>query len=121
MRPSWSHKFKRDSSEKTTWSKSACQVLCSSAHCRRSRRCRRRRIDETDVSTHVVVDKRAANCLEKAVRSFTAMRNRCRSSFSDVTFRHPRPVFQVVRCSSIHCFQTRITVELFRCTRAPIA
>ncbi|GFX51431.1 hypothetical protein TNCV_3103641 [Trichonephila clavipes] len=27
----------------------------------------------------------------------------------------------LVRCSSAPCFQTRITGELFRCTRAPIA
>ncbi|GFV88178.1 hypothetical protein TNCV_3243271 [Trichonephila clavipes] len=37
-------------------------------------RCRRlRRIDEADISTPVAVDQRAANCLEKAVRSLTAM------------------------------------------------
>ncbi|GFV61247.1 uncharacterized protein TNCV_500391 [Trichonephila clavipes] len=69
----------------------------------------------------VAVDQRAANCLEETVRSFPAMRSRCRSSRTDVTFRHPLPVFRVVRCSSEHCFLTHITVELFRCTRAPIA
>ncbi|GFV03278.1 hypothetical protein TNCV_4018751 [Trichonephila clavipes] len=37
MRSSWSHKLKRDSSEKTTWCQSACQALCSCAHCRRCR------------------------------------------------------------------------------------
>ncbi|GFX03789.1 uncharacterized protein TNCV_2113611 [Trichonephila clavipes] len=82
---------------------------------------RRRRIDEADVSTPVAVDQRAVNCLEEAVRLFTAMRNRCRSSRTDITSRRPLPVFRVVRYSSVHCFQTRITVELFRCTRAPIA
>ncbi|GFV51306.1 hypothetical protein TNCV_2174911 [Trichonephila clavipes] len=44
-----------------------------------------------------------------------------RSSCADVSFRRPRLVFRVVWCSSVHCFQTHITVELFRCTRAPIA
>ncbi|GFX56700.1 uncharacterized protein TNCV_494481 [Trichonephila clavipes] len=97
MRPSWSHKLKRDSSEKTTWCQSACQALFSRVHCRRNRRwfalkeilykgtlarnprcSRRRRIDEADISTPVEVQ-RAANCLEEAVRSFTAMQSRCRS------------------------------------------
>ncbi|GFW56462.1 uncharacterized protein TNCV_3313981 [Trichonephila clavipes] len=72
-------------------------------------------------SIPVVVDQRTANFLEEAVQLFTAMRSRCRSSRSDVTFRHPLPVFRVVPCSSVQCFQTRITVELFRCTQAPIA
>ncbi|GFV23277.1 uncharacterized protein TNCV_4779911 [Trichonephila clavipes] len=67
------------------------------------------------------VAQRSANCLEEPVRSFTTMRSRCRSSNADVTFWCPLPVFRVVRCSSVHCFQTRTTVELFRCTRAPIA
>ncbi|PRD32927.1 UNVERIFIED_CONTAM: hypothetical protein NCL1_18979 [Trichonephila clavipes] len=49
------------------------------------------------------------------------MRSRCRSSHADVAFRHPLPVFRVVRCSSVHCFHTRITAELFRCTRTPNA
>ncbi|GFU97255.1 uncharacterized protein TNCV_162711 [Trichonephila clavipes] len=79
MRPSWSHKLKCDSSEETTWCQSACQALCSGAHCRYSHRwfavrgilykgtlarnplcSRRRRIDETDISTRVAVDQRAA-------------------------------------------------------------
>ncbi|GFY10054.1 uncharacterized protein TNCV_1945991 [Trichonephila clavipes] len=38
---------------------------------------RHRQIDETDISIPVAVDQRAANCLEEAVRSFTAMRSRC--------------------------------------------
>ncbi|GFV06555.1 uncharacterized protein TNCV_2948771 [Trichonephila clavipes] len=76
---------------------------------------RRQRIDEIDISTPVAVDQRAANCLEESVRSFTAMRSRCRSLRAYVTFRRPLPVFQVFRCSSVQCFQ------LFRCTRAPIA
>ncbi|GFT12458.1 uncharacterized protein TNCV_4336211 [Trichonephila clavipes] len=222
MRPSWSPKLKRDSSEKTTWCHSACQALCSRAHCRRSRRwppststesscsisllidgttritideptdldlppsfeltltlqekvcrkrvlltsrlttmesgrddiiinnykenghdassfliqdqlkikehfekerqqlCRRRRVDEADISIPVAVEQCAVNCLEEAVRSFTVMRSRCQSSRADVTFRRPQPVFQVARCSSGHCFQTRITVSP-NCTRAPIA
>ncbi|GFY09568.1 uncharacterized protein TNCV_4322461 [Trichonephila clavipes] len=88
----------------------------------RNSRCSRcRRIDEADISTHVAVDQRAVYCLEEAVRLFTAMRSRRRSSRADVTFRCPLPVFRVVWCSSVHCFQTRIIVELIRCTRAPIA
>ncbi|GFY11068.1 uncharacterized protein TNCV_4470541 [Trichonephila clavipes] len=109
MRSSWSPKLKRDSSEKTTWYQSACQALCSSTNY------------ESDISTPVVVDQRAANCLNDVVRSFTAMWSRCQLSRADVTSRRLLPVFQVVRCSTVHCFQTRITVELFRCTRAPIA
>ncbi|GFU30075.1 hypothetical protein TNCV_3262821 [Trichonephila clavipes] len=63
-------------------------------------------------------DQRAAKCPEEALWSFTSMRSRCRSSQADVTFRHPLLVF---RCSSARCFQTRITVELFLYSRAPIA
>ncbi|GFY03522.1 hypothetical protein TNCV_3211591 [Trichonephila clavipes] len=40
---------------------------------------------------------------------------------ADVTFHHLLPVFRVSPCSSVHCFQTRITVELLHCRRAPIA
>ncbi|GFU33789.1 uncharacterized protein TNCV_2828121 [Trichonephila clavipes] len=84
----------------------------------RNRRCiRRQRIDEAYISTPVALDQRASNSLEEAVRTFTAMQSRCRSSRADVTFRRPMPVFRVVQCSSVHCFQTRITVELFYCTR----
>ncbi|GFV31645.1 uncharacterized protein TNCV_692191 [Trichonephila clavipes] len=68
----------------------ACNPRCS----------RRRRIDEADISTPVVVDQRAANCLKEAVRSSTVMRSRCQSSRSDVTFRRPLPVFRAIRCSS---------------------
>ncbi|GFW36212.1 uncharacterized protein TNCV_4930741 [Trichonephila clavipes] len=82
---------------------------------------RRQRIDEADISTPVVVNQRAANCLEETVRSFTAMWSRCQSSRVDVPFRRPLPVFLVVRCFPVHCFQTCITVELFRCARASIA
>ncbi|GFT00644.1 uncharacterized protein TNCV_141891 [Trichonephila clavipes] len=103
---------------------SACQALCSRAHCRHSRRwlavkgilyegtfarnprcSRRQRIDEADISTPVAVDQRATNYLEEAVRSFTAMRKRCRSLRADVIFRRPLSVFRVVRCSSF--VQTR--------------
>ncbi|GFU50852.1 uncharacterized protein TNCV_1696211 [Trichonephila clavipes] len=85
-RPSWYNKLKLDSSEKTTWCQSACQALCSRAHCRHSRRwftvrgilckdtlarnprcSRRRRIDEADISKLVAVDQRASNRLEEAV------------------------------------------------------
>ncbi|GFT36324.1 uncharacterized protein TNCV_3464761 [Trichonephila clavipes] len=112
-----------------------CQALFSRAHYRRSHRwfaekgilykgnlarnprcSRRQRIDKAEISTPVAVDQRAANCLKEAVRSFTVMWSRCRSSRADVTFRRPLPVFRVVRCLSVHCFQTRIIVELFRCT-----
>ncbi|GFV96703.1 hypothetical protein TNCV_3387961 [Trichonephila clavipes] len=48
------------------------------------------------------------------------MRSRCLSSYADVTFRRPLSGFQVVQCSSVHCFQTRITVELFHRTRCAI-
>ncbi|GFV75253.1 uncharacterized protein TNCV_295681 [Trichonephila clavipes] len=83
------HILKRDSSVKTTWCQSACQVLCSRAHSRRSRRwfamrgilykgtlarnprCnRRQRIDEADVSIPVAVDQRAVNCLRKLYGHF---------------------------------------------------
>ncbi|GFU67353.1 uncharacterized protein TNCV_1746431 [Trichonephila clavipes] len=80
----------------------------------------RRRIDEDGISTPLAVDQHAANCLEEAIRSFTAIRSRCRSSRPDVTFRRLLPVVRVVRSSSVHCFQTRINTELFRCTRAPL-
>ncbi|GFW84906.1 uncharacterized protein TNCV_681941 [Trichonephila clavipes] len=82
---------------------------------------RRQRIDKVDISTPVAIDQRVANCLEETVRSFTSMRSSCRSSHVDVTFRCPLSVLQVVRCSSVHCFQTRLTGELFRCTQAPIS
>ncbi|GFU62680.1 transposable element Tcb1 transposase [Trichonephila clavipes] len=49
------------------------------------------------------------------------MWSRCRSLLADLTFLRPLPIFGVVRCSSFHCFKTRLIVELFRCTRAPIA
>ncbi|GFX51831.1 uncharacterized protein TNCV_5015331 [Trichonephila clavipes] len=89
----------------------ACNPRCS----------RSRRIDEAHISTPVAVDQRAVNCREEALPSLTAMRSRCRSSRADVTFHCPQPVFRVVRRSSVHWFQTRITLELFRCIRAPIA
>ncbi|GFX41655.1 uncharacterized protein TNCV_3110511 [Trichonephila clavipes] len=63
----------------------------------------------------------ATNCLEEAVRSFTAMRSTCLSLRTDVTFRHSLPVFRVVRSMPVYFFQTRITMELLRCTRAAIA
>ncbi|GFU71338.1 hypothetical protein TNCV_4280311 [Trichonephila clavipes] len=40
---------------------------------------------------------------------------------ADVTFCRPLPAFRVVRCSSVHCFQNRITMEEFHCTGAPVA
>ncbi|GFX42746.1 uncharacterized protein TNCV_2197031 [Trichonephila clavipes] len=75
-------------------------------------------VDEADISTRVAVDQRSANCMEEAVRSFTSMRSRCRSSRTVVTFRNQLPDFRVVWCSSVHGFQTCITVEPFRCARA---
>ncbi|GFS56461.1 uncharacterized protein TNCV_4302801 [Trichonephila clavipes] len=74
-----------------------------------------------DTVVEVISQKEQHTCLEEVVLSFTAMQSRCRSSRADVTFRRPLPVFRVIRCSSVHCSQTRITVELFRRTRAPIA
>ncbi|GFY32350.1 uncharacterized protein TNCV_3558581 [Trichonephila clavipes] len=81
-----------------------------------NRRCsRRQRIDEADISTRVAVDQRSVNCLEEAILSFTVMLSRYRSSRADITFCSPLPVFRVIRCSSVHSFETRITVELLRC------
>ncbi|GFW31632.1 uncharacterized protein TNCV_4683051 [Trichonephila clavipes] len=91
-------------------------ILACSPRC-----CRHQRIDEADINTPVSEDQRAVNCMEEVVQSFIAMRTRCPESSTVVTFLHPLPVFRVVRCSSVYCFQTRITVELFRCTRAVIA
>ncbi|GFU94822.1 uncharacterized protein TNCV_4552741 [Trichonephila clavipes] len=79
-------------------------VLYKSSLARNPRGSRRRRIDEADISIPVAVDQHSANCLEEAVRSFTAMRSRCRSLRTDVTFRRPLPVVRVVRCSSVNCF-----------------
>ncbi|GFX08058.1 uncharacterized protein TNCV_1237371 [Trichonephila clavipes] len=96
-------------------------ILYNGTLARNPRCSSRRRIDEFDISTPVAVDQRAANYLEEALRSFITMRSGCQSSRADVIFRRPLPVFRVVRCSLVHCFQTRITVELFHYTRAPIA
>ncbi|GFW17929.1 uncharacterized protein TNCV_2231101 [Trichonephila clavipes] len=71
--------------------------------------------------TRQTVDQPVANCLEEGVWSFTVMRSRFRSSHANATFRRPLPVFQVVRCSSVPFFRTRITVEIFRWAQAPIA
>ncbi|GFU42237.1 uncharacterized protein TNCV_4554191 [Trichonephila clavipes] len=87
---------------------------CSIGTLARNLRCSRRRIDEANICTPVEVDQRAASCLEEAVRSFTAIWSRCRSLRADVTFRRPLPLVRVVWCSWVYCFQTRITVELFR-------
>ena len=134
MRPSWSHKLKRDSSEKTTWCQSACQALCSWAHCRRSHWwfalrgilhkrtlahspwCSRHRwIGKANISTLEAVDQHAINCLEEALQSFITMWRMCHSLRTDITFCHPLLVFQVVQCLSVHCFQMCITAELLRC------
>ncbi|GFV60394.1 uncharacterized protein TNCV_3470291 [Trichonephila clavipes] len=82
---------------------------------------RRQRINEADISAPVEVDQSAVNYLEEDVRSFHDMRIRCRSSRADVTLRHLMQGFRVVRSWLVRCFQTRITVKLFRCTRAPMA
>ncbi|GFT06935.1 uncharacterized protein TNCV_1415041 [Trichonephila clavipes] len=50
-------------------------------------------VDKANISTPAAVSQRAANCQEEAVRSFTAMRNRCQSLCTDITFRRPLPVF----------------------------
>ncbi|GFW62133.1 uncharacterized protein TNCV_1685641 [Trichonephila clavipes] len=64
----------------------------------RNRWCsRRQRIDEAGISTPVAVDQHPANCLEKALRSFTAMRISCRSSHIDVTFLRSLLVFNLFR------------------------
>ena len=77
-------------------------------------------VDELDISTLVAVDQYAANCLEEAVWLFTAICRKCRLSCADVTSRCPLPVFWVVQCLSVHCFQIPIIVELFSYTRAAI-
>ncbi|GFT48765.1 nephrin [Trichonephila clavipes] len=97
------------------------EILCKGTLAFNSQCSRRRRIDEADISAPVSVDHRDANCLEKDVRSFTVMWTRCRSLRADANFRQPLPVFRVVRRSSVHFFQTRITLECFRCTPVPIA
>ncbi|GFU87712.1 uncharacterized protein TNCV_912831 [Trichonephila clavipes] len=50
---------------------------------------RHRRVDEAEISAPVAVNQRVATCLEDAVRSFTTMRSRCRSSSAVVCFHHP--------------------------------
>ncbi|GFX84828.1 hypothetical protein TNCV_1229581 [Trichonephila clavipes] len=50
-------------------------------------------VDEADINTPITVDQHAANCLEEAVPSFTAMRTKCLPSHADVTYRRPLPVF----------------------------
>ncbi|GFT48767.1 uncharacterized protein TNCV_595291 [Trichonephila clavipes] len=52
-------------------------VLYKNTLARNSWCSRRRRVIEVDISTPVAVDQRAANCLEEAIRSFTAIRSRC--------------------------------------------
>ncbi|GFV96052.1 hypothetical protein TNCV_1870141 [Trichonephila clavipes] len=82
----------------------------------------RRRIGEADISTPVTVNQRAANCLEEAVGSFTAMWragvDRRVLALPSVVYYQFFELFGVRRSTA---FQTHITVELFRCTRAPIA
>ncbi|GFT82812.1 uncharacterized protein TNCV_4433851 [Trichonephila clavipes] len=73
---------------------------------------RRQRIDEVDISTPVTIYHRAAYCLDEGVPSSPTMWSRCGSSRADVTFRRPLSVFRIVPCSSVHCIQSRITVEL---------
>ncbi|GFX12556.1 uncharacterized protein TNCV_3156771 [Trichonephila clavipes] len=91
-------------------------TLARNPQCSRSQR-----IDEAGIGTLPAVDQGDYNCLEEALQSFIVMRSRCRSTSADVIFRRPLPVFPVVPCSSVHCLQTRITVELFLGTQAPIA
>ena len=98
-------KLKRNLSKKAICCQWGCYALFSWAHSRRSLqgfavrgilykstfvrspRCsKRRRIDETDISTHVAADQLDANCLEEAVRSFAATQSRYRSPCVDVTF-----------------------------------
>ncbi|GFV60311.1 uncharacterized protein TNCV_3469471 [Trichonephila clavipes] len=140
MWPSSSHNLKHDPSVEIIWCQSARQAMCSHAHYRCSRQrfalkgilykgnhtrnawCRRRqRIYEADTSIPVSVDLSTTKCLEEAASLFTTMRSLYQSSRADVTIRRRVPVFRVVRCSSVDCFQPGITVELLCCTRAPIA
>ncbi|GFW14652.1 uncharacterized protein TNCV_1561151 [Trichonephila clavipes] len=80
----------------------------------------RRRIDEADIRTPAALDQCALNCLEEAVHAVKDIRAGVDRRGADVTFRHPLPVLRVVRCSSIHCFQIRNAMELFRCQRDAI-
>ncbi|GFW63029.1 hypothetical protein TNCV_4453771 [Trichonephila clavipes] len=106
MRPSWSHRLKRDSSEKTTWCQSACQVL------------RRQRYDEADISTNVAVEQCAPNCLEEDVRSFTTMAIDLRTLTSPSVVHYRFFKLFGARRSTVTKFTS---LELFHCTRAPIA
>ncbi|GFV46555.1 hypothetical protein TNCV_3161121 [Trichonephila clavipes] len=65
-------------------------ILHKGTLARNPRYSRRRRIKETDISTPVAVDQRAANSLGEVVRSFPIMWSICRSSRANV-FRRPLP------------------------------
>ncbi|GFV38337.1 uncharacterized protein TNCV_3952001 [Trichonephila clavipes] len=79
-----------------------------------------RRVDEADISIPVAVYEGDANYLEEILRSITTIRSRYRSSHADVCFRNQLRLFQIVWFLSVHCFHTRITLELFHCTRTHI-
>ncbi|GFV52279.1 hypothetical protein TNCV_3197791 [Trichonephila clavipes] len=66
------------------------------------------------ISLPVVVDQHAANCLEEAVRSFSAMRSRCRSLRADIKFHHPLPVFRVARKQSVMSHRNNDYLEFDR-------
>ncbi|GFX89856.1 uncharacterized protein TNCV_1535031 [Trichonephila clavipes] len=88
-------------------------VDLGSQQIRRTDKLRRRRIDEANIRTPVEVDQRATKCLEQAAWSLTVIRSRCCLSRAEIFFRRPLPIFIVVRCSLVDCFQIRVNVELF--------
>ena len=140
MRSSWSHKLKRDAFEKKLGTNHFARLCAHKPIPYASRRwlavrrilfkvslyavyraAKRRRLYEADISTSVALEQRSADSLEETIWSFIVMRSSCQSSRTDGTFHHSLPVFRVVRCSSVHCFQTRITEDLYRNTWAAIS
>ncbi|GFX50216.1 hypothetical protein TNCV_2782381 [Trichonephila clavipes] len=80
-------------------------TVCHEGDPVRSPRCRsRRRSEDANINTPVAVKKRTVNYLEGTLWSFTTMWTTYPSSCADVTFRHTLHVFQILRCSSVHCF-----------------
>ena len=61
------------------------EILCKGILAHSSGDSIRRCIDEAEISTPVVVDQCAANCLKEAVLSFTAMRSKSRSQVCALT------------------------------------
>lgn len=126
MKHSSYHKLKLDSSEKINCIRRR-RWLCVRrilykgvvAH---SQQCSRHWwIDKAESDAPVSVVQSADYYLNKAVLSVSAMRTKCLSLHVEDTFQYLQPYFRVVQFSSIHCFETRITVLLLLSTRAAIA